>query len=185
MSFQKHLMVQLATHQSGRVAEAQPKGNSTMKKILLYPTFILLLLASVWFAPAYAAKLPTTLSFNPQPALQTASQPYVGDLWQRTELYFGSQKPDGETVTEAEFEQFVDDIITPRFPAGLTLLTGYGQFRNANNVIVEEQSFVLILLYPLDDKAANGAIEEIRETYKESFAQESVLRGDSLQRVSF
>jgi len=63
------------------------------------------------------------------------------DLWRRTELYFGSQKPDGSVVTEAEFEQFVDDVITPRFPDRLTLLTGYGQFRNASNVIVEEQSF--------------------------------------------
>jgi hypothetical protein len=154
-----------------------------MKKILPYPTFVLLLLASIWFAPAYAAKLSPTQS-NPEVAY-TSSQPYVGDLWRRTELYFGSQKPDGETVTEAEFEQFVDDVITPRFPDGLTLLTGYGQFRNAENVIVEEQSFVLILLYPLDDKAANGAIEEIRAMYKESFAQESVLRVDGLQRVSF
>jgi hypothetical protein len=113
------------------------------------------------------------------------SQPYVGELWRRSELYFGSQKRNGSVVREAEFARFVDEVITPRFPDGLTLLTGYGQFRNSENVIVEEQSFVLVLLYPLDDQAANGEIEEIRAAYKELFAQESVLRVDSVQRVSF
>lgn len=154
-----------------------------MKKILPYPLFILLLLAAIWFAPAYAAKLSPPQA-NPA-AAYTSSQPYVGDLWRRTELYFGSQKPDGTAVTEAEFEQFVDDVITPRFPDGLTLLTGYGQFRNAENVIVEEQSFVLILLYPRDDHEANREIEEIRTAYKDAFEQESVLRVDSVERVSF
>jgi Protein of unknown function (DUF3574) len=69
--------------------------------------------------------------------------------------------------------------------AGLTLLTGYGQFRNAANVIVEEQSFVMILLYPRDDKATSAEIKEIRTAYKDAFAQGSVLRVDSLGRVSF
>jgi hypothetical protein len=162
------------------------KGNHTMKKYVPYPIFVLLLLlASLWFATVYAAKLPTAQLTNAQPTVSPTSQPYVGDLWRRSELYFGSQKPDGDAVTEAQFEQFVDDVITPRFPDGLTLLKGYGQFRNSANVIVEEQSFVLILLYPLDDKEANREIEEIRETYKKSFDQESVLRVDSIERVSF
>lgn len=158
-----------------------------MKKFLSYPIYaLLLILVSLWFAPVYAAKLPIVQLFNGQPALNHSSPPSsIGDLWRRTELYFGSQKPDGNAVSAAEFEQFVDDVITPRFPDGLTLLTGYGQFRDAANVIVEEQSFVLILLYPRDDQTANAEIEEIRAAYKATFAQESVLRVDSQQRVSF
>lgn len=88
-------------------------------------------------------------------------------------------------MTEAKFKEFVDEIVTPRFPDGLTLLTGYGQFRNSANVIVEEKSFVMILLYPLNDKEATYKIEEIRTKYKDAFNQESVLRVDSLERVSF
>lgn len=150
-----------------------------MKKFLPITTLALLLIvAAIWFAPAYAANPAVPLEHNGYHAP-------IGDLWRRSELYFGSQKPDGSAVSETEFEQFVDDVITPRFPDGLTLLTGYGQFRNSENMIVEEQSFVLILLYPRDDHEANREIEEIRTAYKDAFEQESVLRVDSVERVSF
>jgi hypothetical protein len=103
----------------------------------------------------------------------------------RTELYFGSERPDGSEVTEKQLERFVDDEVTPRFPDGLTLLTGQGQFRDSSGEIVEEHSYVLILFYPPNDKEANDEIEEIREDYKRAFEQESVLRVDDLDEVSF
>lgn len=121
-----------------------------------------------------------------QEALADASgQEPVGEVFNRTELYFGSEKPDGSEVTEKEFEQFVDEEVTPSFPDGLTLLTGEGQFRDSSGDIVEEPSHVLILLHPPDDTEANGEIEEIREDYKSDFEQESVLRVDARERVSF
>jgi hypothetical protein len=79
-------------------------------------------------------------------------------------------------------------VITPRFPDGLTLLSGHGQFRNSAGVIVEEKSFLLILLYPVEDfRASSRRIERIRTLYKERFQQESVLRADDAfaSRVSF
>lgn len=33
----------------------------------------------------------------------------------RTELFIGSQRPDGTAVTDAEFDLFVDKAVTPRF----------------------------------------------------------------------
>jgi hypothetical protein len=109
----------------------------------------------------------------------------IGELWKRTELFFGTSKPDGTVVTADEINAFVDNEITPRFPDGLTALTGYGQFRNSAGVIIQEQSIVLILLYPLSDREASKRIEEIRTAYKAAFQQESVLRVDSFARVSF
>lgn len=109
----------------------------------------------------------------------------VGDLWARTDLYFGSGKPDGTAVTEQEFKQFLDEVVTPRFPDGLTLLVGLGQFRNQGGSIIQERSMVLILLYPKRNSATNARIEEIRELYKNAFQQESVLRVDTKGRVSF
>jgi hypothetical protein len=106
-------------------------------------------------------------------------------LWSRTDLYFGSGKPDGGEVTEQEFKQFLDDVVTPRFPDGLTLLTGFGQYRNQAGTIVQERSMLLILLYPKRNNATNAKIEEIREAYKSAFQQESVLRVDTRGRVSF
>lgn len=109
----------------------------------------------------------------------------TGELWNRTELYFGSAKPDGTIVSEAEYQQFVDAEVTPRFPDGLTVLTGYGQFRAAAGNIIKERSMVLILLYPLRLRDANRKIEEIRTAYKTAFQQESVLRVDNVAVVSF
>jgi hypothetical protein len=100
-------------------------------------------------------------------------------------LFFGTGKPDGTAVTEDELNQFVDAEITPRFPDGLTALTGYGQFKNSAGVIIQEQSVMLILLYPPTMREANSRIEEICSACKEAFEQESVLRVDSFARVSF
>ena len=105
----------------------------------------------------------------------------------RTELYFGTARKDG-VVTEAQFREFVDAYVTPRFPDGLTLLKGDGQFRGEDNEVVKEQSFVLILLYPVEvfDESSKR-IENIRSLYKEFFDQESVLRVDDpfISWVSF
>ena len=105
------------------------------------------------------------------------------DLWSRTELFFGSEKPDGSSVSENQFRSFVDLFVTPRFPDGLTLLTGYGQYKGESGKIVKERSFMLVLLY--QDKAANEKLEAIRLAYKRAFKQESVLRVDDTARVSF
>jgi hypothetical protein len=105
----------------------------------------------------------------------------------RTELFFGTAKSDG-VVTEEEFRAFVDEKVTPRFPDGLTVLKGDGQFKGEDGVTIKEQSFVLILLYPSDTyKESSRKIERIREAYTTKFEQESVLRVDDpfLVWVSF
>ena len=69
--------------------------------------------------------------------------------------------------------------MTPRFPDGLTLLKGDGQFRGEDDTVIKEQSFVLILLYPYDTlDEGSRRIERIRTLYKEEFDQQSVLRVD-------
>jgi hypothetical protein len=105
----------------------------------------------------------------------------------RTELFFGTAKPDG-VVTDAEFRAFIDRVVTPRFPDGLTIVEADGQFRGSDNVIIKEKSFVLILLYPVDtQRVSSRRIERIRELYKQQFQQQSVLRVDDPRavRVSF
>ena len=106
----------------------------------------------------------------------------------RTELFFGTAKADGTVVTDLEFNLFIDDTVTPRFPDGLTLLKADGQFQDASGTIVKEASFVLILLYPVEDfLVSSRKINVIREIYKEAFQQQSVLRVDDpvAVRVSF
>lgn len=102
----------------------------------------------------------------------------------RTELFFGMALPDGSMVSGDEFQRFVDQEVAPRFPSGLTLLGGNGQFRDARGATIKEHSKLLILLYPYD-RANSRKIEAIRDAYVQTFQQESVLRVDGSSCVSF
>src|SRR5688572_6662216 len=83
--------------------------------------------------------------------------------WIRTELFFGMSRPDGSTISESEWERFLDAEITPRFPDGLTVLSAAGQWQGENDEIVEEPSKLLILLYPREAiTESHQEIEEIR-----------------------
>jgi hypothetical protein len=108
-----------------------------------------------------------------------------GDPFSRTELFFGLSRSNGPEITDAQFDSFVDGVITERFPDGLTVLDGSGQFRNASGVTIEEPSRLVILLYPPGDPTSSDRIEEIRRKYKKRFDQESVLRVDEASCVSF
>lgn len=99
--------------------------------------------------------------------------------WVRTELFFGTAKPDGSVVSEAEWREFLDSEVTPRFPDGLTVLNGSGQWQGEDEEIVQERSKIVVLLYPrpaVDE--SNEEIEAIRTAYEQQFQQESVLRAD-------
>jgi hypothetical protein len=102
-----------------------------------------------------------------------------GTWFTRTELFFESLKPDGSVVSEDAFLGFLTAEITPRFPNGLTLLTGLGQFLTAQGVMHQEPSRLLMLLYPVEDERdSSEKIEQIREQYKRMFHQEAVLQAD-------
>ncbi len=107
-----------------------------------------------------------------------------GQIVARTELFFGLSRSGGPNITESEFQVFIDKHVTPRFPDGLTLLSGNGQFKDSSGKIVREGSKELILLYTFT-RASQAAIEAIRAEYKSAFQQESVLRVDEQSCVSF
>jgi hypothetical protein len=146
-------------------------------------------------AMSYTRQQPTlvpTPTLVPAPAadldMRDSDARLKTDPFVRTELFFGSERPDKPEVSDTEFKQFLDQHVTPRFPDGLTVLKGFGQFREADGQIVQESSFVLILLYPRETlRDSSTKIEEIRTLYKDRFDQESVLRVDDPRsvRVSF
>ena len=101
----------------------------------------------------------------------------------RMELVFGSARKSGAAVGDVEWHSFLDSEVTPRFPDGLTVLTGFGQWRTGERVR-KEASRVLVIWAPR--RPDNDAlVEAIREAYKARFEQESVLRVDGLSCVSF
>lgn len=112
----------------------------------------------------------------------------IQSSWWKTELYFGTDIKGGTVVTEDDWNEFLKEVVTPRFPDGLTVLEGYGQYRDASGKIVRERSKVLVILYPTAKrKSSSRKIEEIRKAYKAKFQQESVLRIDypRLARLEF
>lgn len=154
-----------------------------MKIFLKKQFFVFVLLAASLWSPAIHAQQPAAQN-NSDRQEQTAAEQFL-----RTELFFGANKPDGSEISRHEFRRFLKEEVTPRFPDGLTVLTGTGQFRDLeNDKIIREKSMVLILLYPLSSlKESSEKIEQIRKAYKERFKQQSVLRVDDPRpiRVSF
>lgn len=108
----------------------------------------------------------------------------ISEKFIRTELYFGRNKPTGGTVSDADWQRFVDEFVTPSFPDGLTILDADGQWKGKDGSIAREKSKVIILLYPRKvRKTMNAKIEEIRSEYKKRFAQEAVMRIDITKSV--
>ena len=100
-----------------------------------------------------------------------------------TELYFGRNIPGGGEVADADWRRFLDDVVTPRFPEGFTVLDGVGQYRMADGIIIRERSKVLVVIAKGGD--AGLRLAEVVAEYKRRFRQESVMRRDGISCVSF
>jgi hypothetical protein len=97
----------------------------------------------------------------------------------RTELLFGAG-----TVSESAWHQFLSREVTPRFPDGLTALEGYGQWKADGGTIAKERARVLLIWHSPDEKT-DAALDAIRGAYKKQFHQQSVMRVDGEDCVSF
>ena len=110
----------------------------------------------------------------PSPAAGPACA--VGDtVLVRETLYFGRNRPGGGTVAQADWETFLNQVLTPRFPAGLTVMDATGQWKGQSGVVEQEQSHV-VTVYHAGDAASRRAISEVALEYKRRFGQEAVLR---------
>ena len=91
----------------------------------------------------------------------------------RTTLYFGLARPKG-AVSELEWQLFLRDQVTARFPEGLTVWEAEGQWRRPDGAIDHEQSKVLLLVHP-DTPTALASVQEVITRYRQAFDQQSVL----------
>ena len=89
-------------------------------------------------------------------------------------LYFGTAKPAG-SVGADEWAAFLEQVVTPRFPQGLTVSAAAGQWRGADGTIMREATHVLHLIHT-DETVHERAIADIVAAYKRRFEQEAVLR---------
>jgi hypothetical protein len=118
------------------------------------------------------------------PSTATIGAAQSDSLWVRDELYFGADIPTGGVVTEAMWEAFLDAVVTPRFPEGLTHLNAMGRYRYRNGEIAREASWIVILYYRPSAESEENVLA-LMAAYKTAYAQESVLRVTTRSTVRF
>jgi hypothetical protein len=114
----------------------------------------------------------------PSPAVANLAVPNctVGDTaLVRDVVYFGRNRPDGGTVNDSEWQGFLDEVVTPKFPAGLTVIEATGQWRGQSGVVEQERSEI-VTVFHAGDEAARQAVAAVASEYKRRFRQEAVLR---------
>jgi hypothetical protein len=104
-----------------------------------------------------------------------------------TKLYFGLA-PDGDTrraSSDAQWQEFLDREVTPRFPAGLSVIDVNGQWQGVHHPApVHVRTKLLIIDYPNTPENA-AKIEAIRSAWKQRTHDESVLKVTEPADVSF
>jgi hypothetical protein len=129
---------------------------------------------------AVAGSLAACAATAPSPAACPAGQQRL----RTAQLFFGRNVAGKAGVSEAAFRKFVDEELTPRFPDGLTILDGGGQWRGAEDKLIRESSKIVLIVLPA--RGDPGArIEAVRAAYKTRFHQDSVLLITQASCVSF
>lgn len=88
------------------------------------------------------------------------------------QLFFGG--PPRARLDEIELRRFVDQEVTPRFPDGVTVVDGGGQWTGAENRMLREAAKVVTIVLPArGDPTAQ--VEAVRTAYRARFSQEPVV----------
>ncbi|MBV1799229.1 DUF3574 domain-containing protein [Siccirubricoccus sp. G192] len=91
-------------------------------------------------------------------------------------LFFGRAVQGGPPVSQREWEDFADSVITPRFPEGFTVLEGQGQWRNPETGRLVREDSKILLLGAADQPATLRGLDEIAAEWRRRFRQISVGR---------
>ncbi|MGJ7904387.1 DUF3574 domain-containing protein [Lysobacter sp. 1R34A] len=88
-------------------------------------------------------------------------------------VLFGMNSPSGP-VGDSQWQAFLAEVVTPRFPDGLTIYQAQGQWRGASGEIEREDSRAIDLIHA-DTATGRQRVVEIADEYKRRFQQEAVL----------
>jgi hypothetical protein len=75
------------------------------------------------------------------PVTETAS------ILVQQDLYFGRNTGTTRRVTKQQFQQFIEDVVTPRFPTGVTEYDTQGRFLDSDGNLIHELSKVISLVH--------------------------------------
>ena len=131
----------------------------------------LLLLAGC--APGLPLPGPSSVtSLLPEDAI--SCPPLVEAAWE-ARLYFGRSARDGGELSDAEWQRFLAEEVTSRFPDGLTVLDGYGQWRSGEDAPIEREGTKLLVIVVPDIGEALPKLRALSGIYKVRYDHESVL----------
>lgn len=128
--------------------------------------------------------LATALLTVAAPAGAQTACPGALQPWTRIELHLGLGIPGGGEVSRAQFRNFLEGTVTPRFPDGYTVVEATGHYRYKTGKIAAEPARVLTVLSKSPEEAA-AKVDEIVRVYKTRFRQESVGRSHRVDCVAF
>jgi len=89
------------------------------------------------------------------------------------ELFFGRDIAGGGVVSDADWQCFLDQEVTPRFPDGLTVEEASGQWKGADGIVREKSKRLTIVLVGAAGEEAK--LSAVRDAYKRRFQQDAVL----------
>ena len=138
-------------------------GWSIMPRLLVVSLFVVVIRASA--APSICPEL-----------LSASATSEADSVWAEEQLYFGALIPTGGIVTDSLWEDFLDHVVTPRFPKGYTTLNAVGRYRDHTGESQKEPTRIIIVNYDVSEKGAERKILDILTTYKDRFSQEYMLR---------
>lgn len=139
---------------------------------------------SIWLAPlalvvsagcASGGANAASAASAPAPSAATApplsgEQDLVDDR-----LIFGRDIPTGGQVSDSAWSSFLAEVITPVFPAGLTVMHSEGQWLDPRGNLWKEPGIIVEFLHP-PGTPADSVFERISNEYRRRFHQDAVLR---------
>lgn len=109
---------------------------------------------------------------NPLPLATLDAAAIEPDLTSVSRIYCGRCIPTGGLVTDEALSEFVSSVVSAAFPAGFTVLTGNGGWRDvATGQTITENSVVFEVMH---GPAQSAAVYSVARAYKAAFAQDAV-----------
>lgn len=102
-----------------------------------------------------------------------------------TDLYFGLSRPDGSPISEKEWNDFKETVLTRVFEKGSTTIDATGNWRDPDNGKLVTERSRMVIFHHEKSKNLSKRIDSVCMVYKKLFHQQSVLRVDRGARVVF
>lgn len=88
------------------------------------------------------------------------------------QVFLGAKAP--TKVNDRDLRRFVDKEVTPRFPDGVTVVEGGGQWKGADNRLMREAAKMVLIVLPTGGDG-HARVEAVRAAYRVQFKQDPVV----------